>query len=289
MLEVVKSSPQQHGADDDGAGPGERAESPVQHQAVPHQSVTRPGARWAAAAGIAAAAGGLAAEELLAGFASPSLSPLTAVGGAVIDAVPPGVKDWAITLFGTADKAALLAGMGLAIAALAAVAGVLELRRRWAGASVMGIFGLAGLAAVLTRAQATPLAPMLPVLAAAAAVVLLRFLVRRLQSWEGSAPGKAGPGGTAGSRRGFLQALAATSAASALGGVLAGFWRGAAIAATEAGHGSPCRPLRPRHRPFRRPQRRAYPGCRRWSPPTLVSTGSTLPWLFLRSTRRPGS
>src|SRR6478735_4338737 len=234
MLEVVKSSPQQHGADVDGAGPGERAESPVQHQAVPHQSVPRPGARWAAAAGIAAAAGGLAAGELLAGFASPSLSPLTAVGGAVIDAVPPGVKDWAITLFGTADKAALLAGMGLAIAALAAVAGVLELRRRWAGASVMGIFGLAGLAAVLTRAQATPLAPMLPVLAAAAAVVLLRFLVRRLQSWEGSAPGKAGPGGTAGSRRGFLQALAATSAASALGGVLAGFWRGAAIAATEA-------------------------------------------------------
>jgi hypothetical protein len=33
---------------------------------------------------------------------------LTAVGGAVIDAVPPGVKDWAISVFGTADKAALL-------------------------------------------------------------------------------------------------------------------------------------------------------------------------------------
>ena len=29
--------------------------------------------------------------ELLAGLVSPSLSPLTAVGGAVIDAVPPGV------------------------------------------------------------------------------------------------------------------------------------------------------------------------------------------------------
>src|SRR6478609_5598824 len=216
MLEVVKSSPQQHGADDDGAGPGERAESPVPHRAVPHQSVPRPGARWAAAAGIAAAAGGLAAGELLAGFASPSLSPLTAVGGAVIDAVPPGVKDWAIALFGTADKAALLAAMALAIAVLAAVAGVLERRRRFAGAAVMGILGLAGVAAVLTRSQVTPAALVLPLLAAAVAVVLLRFLARRLQAWEDLEPGDAGPEGegpgdtgpagtgTAASRRSFL-------------------------------------------------------------------------------------
>src|SRR6478609_10632842 len=181
MLEVVKSSPQQHGADDDGAGPGERAESPVPHRAVPHQSVPRPGARWAAAAGIAAAAGGLAAGELLAGFLSPSLSPLTAVGGAVIDAVPPGVKDWAISVFGTADKAALLVGMALVIAALAALAGALERRRRFTGAAVIGIFGLAGAAAVLTRSQMTPLSLVPPLLAAVAAVVLLRFLLRRLQ------------------------------------------------------------------------------------------------------------
>ncbi|HSU45271.1 MAG TPA: oxidoreductase, partial [Arthrobacter sp.] len=121
---------------------------------------------------------------MLAGFASPSLSPLTAVGGAVIDAVPPGVKDWAISLFGTADKAALLAGMGLVIAVLAALAGVLERRRPFTGAAVMGIFGLAGAAAVLTRSQMTPMALVPPLLAAGIAVGLLRLLVRRLQTWD---------------------------------------------------------------------------------------------------------
>ncbi|WP_371818306.1 molybdopterin-dependent oxidoreductase [Pseudarthrobacter sp. C4D7] len=223
----MKSSREKGGADDDGAGQGERAEVPV-----PHQSVPRAGARWAAAAGITAAAGGVVAGELLAGFASPSLSPLTAVGGAIIDAVPPGIKDWAVSLFGTSDKAALLVGMALVIAGLAALAGVLERRRRFAGAAVMGIFGLTGLAAVLTRSQVTPLALLLPLLAAAAAVVLLRLLVRQLQAWEDAS--SASPAAAAVSRRCFLQALGVGAGVAAVGGVLAGIWRSAAIAASEA-------------------------------------------------------
>ena len=102
-LEVESPASATH---DGGAGLGERTDSRMRQEAAP----TRHGG-LAAAAGIAAIAGGVVAGELLAGFASPSLSPLTAVGGAVIDAVPPGLKDWAISLFGTADKAALLAGM----------------------------------------------------------------------------------------------------------------------------------------------------------------------------------
>ncbi|MHC6593511.1 molybdopterin-dependent oxidoreductase [Arthrobacter sp. C152] len=182
----------------------------------------------AAAAGVAAIGGGVVAGELLAGFASPSLSPLTAVGGAVIDAVPPGVKDWAISLFGTADKAALLAGMALVIAGLAALAGVVEERRKFTGAALAGLFGLAGAAAVLTRAQATPAAVALPLVGAAIAALLLRFLVRRLREWEA----EPAPGGRP--RRRFLQALAITGAATALGGAAAGFWRSAAIAVSEA-------------------------------------------------------
>ena len=182
----------------------------------------------AAAAGIAAIAGGVVAGELLAGFASPSLSPLTAVGGAVIDVVPPGLKDWAISLFGTADKAALLAGMALVIAALAGLAGMLEDRRRFAGVALSGLFGLAGAAAVLTRAQATPAALTLPVVAALVAAFLLRFLIRRLQAREAEPVPGSQP------RRSFLQALAVTCAASALGGAAALIWRGAAVAVSEA-------------------------------------------------------
>jgi hypothetical protein len=137
-------------------------------------------ARWAAASGVVAVGAGVVVGELVAGLLSPSVSPLTAVGGAVIDAVPPAVKDWAVALFGTSDKAALLVGMALVIAALAALAGVLEYRRRFAGAVVIGVFGLAGMAAVLTRQQASPVAVAVPLLVVLTAVILLRVLTDRL-------------------------------------------------------------------------------------------------------------
>lgn len=188
-------------------------------------------ARWAAASGVVAVGGGVVLGELVAGLVSPAVSPMTAVGGAMIDAVPPGVKDWAIALFGTSDKVALLVGMALVIAALAALAGVLESRRRFAGGVVIAVFGLAGVAAVLTRQQVTPMAVAVPLLVALAAVILLRALTGRLQRWpEGVAyAGVAGP-----PRRSFLQFLAGAAAVTAVGGVLATVWRGAASIVNEA-------------------------------------------------------
>ena len=117
---------------------------------------------------------------------------MTAVGGAVIDVVPPGVKDWAISLFGTADKIALLGGMGLVIAALAAVAGIVELRRRFAGVAIIAVFGVAGLAAVLGRSELTGNAIPVPLLAAVVGMVLLRWLIRRLGEWQADAGPPAG-------------------------------------------------------------------------------------------------
>ncbi|TQJ70111.1 DMSO/TMAO reductase YedYZ molybdopterin-dependent catalytic subunit [Arthrobacter sp. SLBN-100] len=176
--------------------------------------------------------------ELAAGVFSPALSPMTAVGGAVIDAVPPAVKDWAVALFGTADKIALLAGMALVIAALAALAGAVEDRRRFAGITVIAIFGLVGLSAVLTRAQATFNAMVLPILTAVVAGALLRFLIRRLQEW-GNLQERAGEepqpsGNPAPARRRFLQALAGGAAFTVIGGALAALWRGATAGVSEA-------------------------------------------------------
>ena len=201
--------------------------------------------------------------ELLAGLVSPSLSPLTAVGGAVIDAVPPGVKDWAVALFGTADKVALLVSMALAITALAALAGAAEDRRRFAGLAIIGVFGLVGLTAVLTRAQATPAAMFMPVVTAVVAGVLLRSLVGSLQSSLTAAQGDASQGnarqGTAphgdaaqapqenaaapdadgkteeaaSARRNFLRTLAGGAAFTVVAGTLAGIWRGASAVVSE--------------------------------------------------------
>ncbi len=153
---------------------------------------------WAAAAGVVAVGTGLALGELAAGLVSPSLSPVTAVGGAVIDVVPPGVKDWAVSLFGTADKVALLGGMGLVIAALAALSGVVELRRRFAGVAIIAVFGVAGLAAVLGRSELTTNAVPVPLLAAVVGMILLRWLIRRLEEWQAEAGLQAaGPGAEA--------------------------------------------------------------------------------------------
>ncbi|POC79593.1 oxidoreductase, partial [Vibrio vulnificus] len=60
--------------------------------------------RWAFLSGLLAVGVAVLVGELIAAWLSPSISPVTAVGGSVIDALPPGVKDWAISLFGTADK-----------------------------------------------------------------------------------------------------------------------------------------------------------------------------------------
>lgn len=188
--------------------------------------------RWAAASGAVAAGAAVVVGELLAGLLSPSLSPLTAVGGAVIDAVPPGVKDLVISLFGTADKAVLLSGMLLVIAAVGALAGILEQRRRLAGAAVIAAFGLIGLAAVLTRTQMTPAAAVVPLAAALAGGLLLGLLIRRLH--EGLPAGVTGARKTDTGRRTFLQVLATGAAATAVGGVVAAVWRGAAAGISTA-------------------------------------------------------
>jgi DMSO/TMAO reductase YedYZ molybdopterin-dependent catalytic subunit len=188
---------------------------------------------------VLSALAAVVAGELLAGLLSPSLSPLTAVGAATIDALPPGVKEWAVSLFGTADKAVFVAGMLIVIAAVGGLAGVLEQRRRFAGAAVMAVFGVVGLAAVLTRAQLTPGAVPVPLAAALAGALLLRFLIRRLKDdaqaegpaytqayTQAEATEQTGTPGTP--RRTFLQVLATTAAVTAVGGIIAGVWRGAA-------------------------------------------------------------
>jgi DMSO/TMAO reductase YedYZ molybdopterin-dependent catalytic subunit len=184
----------------------------------------------AAGAGVVAAAAGVLSGELAAGLLSPSLSPVSAVGGAVTDLAPPAAKDWAIQTFGTGDKAFLVTAIGVVLALLGAAAGLLELRRPGAGAALAGAVGLAGLAAVATRSLGAPAAWTCALLAGAVAVSLVRWLVGRLRR-EAGAPGRL-PAGLP--RRGFLRALTGTAAAVALGGVLTGVVRSASLAADAA-------------------------------------------------------
>ncbi|WP_243795440.1 molybdopterin-dependent oxidoreductase [Saccharopolyspora gloriosae] len=134
-----------------------------------------PVAAWC---GVLAAAVALGAGHLLAALLEPRSSPLLAVGNSAIDLTPEPVKQFAISAFGQADKIALLGGMAIVIAALAAAAGVLSRRDARPGIVLIGAFGLLGVAAVLSRPDVGALGVLAPVVAALAGISAFRLLHR---------------------------------------------------------------------------------------------------------------
>ncbi|MCW3493239.1 molybdopterin-dependent oxidoreductase [Microbacterium sp. SSM24] len=133
---------------------------------------------WAAGVGAVALGAGLG--ELVGAVVAPTSGPFVVVGGALIDAAPPWAKDAAIALFGTADKIALLIGIGLVVLVLAALAGWLELRRPPWGRAVVVAFGAVGAIAAVTRANAGALAWLPAVVAGIVGAFALWWLVRML-------------------------------------------------------------------------------------------------------------
>ena len=99
---------------------------------------------WAALAGVVAGGALVAVAELLALLFGSASAPFVAVGGAFIDLIPPWVKDLAISLFGTWDKVALFASMGLVHAALTALIGLLGRRRPGLAAALGFLLAAAG-------------------------------------------------------------------------------------------------------------------------------------------------
>lgn len=137
--------------------------------------------RWLAAlAGFAAVAAGIGASELVAAVLAPAASPLFVVGSFIIDLSPAWLKDFVIGLFGTADKLVLLACVGLLVAVLAAIAGVLEQVRPPMGRVLVLVVGAAGILIAATRANATWTWALPSATALVVAVVMLRVLVQRL-------------------------------------------------------------------------------------------------------------
>ncbi len=184
---------------------------------------------WAAAIGVASAAVVVAVTELVALVVAPASSPVLAVGSLVIDLAPPWLKEVTIALFGEADKIVLLIMVGLLVAVLAIIAGVLEHRRAPWGAVVLGVVGVVALIAVLTRAEATPVWAIPTVIGVIVGIVALRRLMILLHRWgaaKGTSVAAVRSAGVA--RRSFLGVLAATAG----GAVVVGLASRAANAAT---------------------------------------------------------
>ncbi|CAN5291819.1 molybdopterin-dependent oxidoreductase [soil metagenome] len=180
----------------------------------------------AAFAGVVSAAVVLGVAEVVSLFVGAAGSPLFAVGSLVIDLAPPGVKEFMIAVFGTGDKAALLALMGILIVVISAAAGVLELRRPPFGVILLGIGGVVAVVAVVTRAGATGFNGIAAVVGGVTGVVVLRIAIERLGLWQRATersatavrvPGRT-PAGPQFERRRFLTLAVVAGAASVVAG-----------------------------------------------------------------------
>ena len=155
----------------------------TESERAPRGVVSRTSRGFAAAwAGIAAVAFGAGLGELAAALLAPTASPTASIGSLLIDLAPPWAKDLAIALFGTLDKIALLTGIAVVLALVAAASGVLESRRAPWGRILILVLGALGIVAAMTRANASAMAWLPSLVAAAGAAIALGLIIARLRA-----------------------------------------------------------------------------------------------------------
>ena len=168
-------------------------------------------------AGVAAAGLAVGIAEVVAVWTGPLSAPLLAVGGVVVDNVPPGVKDFGVQVFGVHDKTALITGTAILLAAYAFGLGVLAVRRWWAALVGIGLFAVIGVASALTRHDAGIEAALPTLVGAGLTVWVLRYLLDLAGAgMTTAAPARAAVPATVGGGR------AATAAGGSSGGSAAG-------------------------------------------------------------------
>ncbi|MGY1947310.1 molybdopterin-dependent oxidoreductase [Nocardia asiatica] len=131
-------------------------------------------------AGIVSAGLTLGVAELLAAFLGPGNAPLHVLGSAVVDHTPDWLREWAITTFGTNDKAALYLIMGVIAALVAGAAGAIERTGRAAGSWVFVVFGVITAWVAVSRSGLS--AALATVVGVAAGIYALRALTRRIDA-----------------------------------------------------------------------------------------------------------
>jgi DMSO/TMAO reductase YedYZ molybdopterin-dependent catalytic subunit len=135
-----------------------------------------------ALAGVVAAGAALATTELIAALAAPHRpGPVASVASRVVDVGAGSLKDLAVDLFSTNDKAALVVGIVVVSLALGAAVGLLAARWWWVAIIAFGGAAVVGVIASARDPQASLLAGTLACIAgaglgAATLLVLLRLV-----------------------------------------------------------------------------------------------------------------
>ncbi|MBU3063372.1 molybdopterin-dependent oxidoreductase [Nocardia sp. NEAU-G5] len=150
------------------------------------------GSGFRTACGIVSAGLAVGAAELVAVPVGSGSAPMTALGGTVVDHTPDKVREWVIGIVGTNDKLVLFILMTAVAVVVAGFAGRIEQQRRPLGSVLLGVFGVVA-AYVAVNRPAAPWTWALPsLIGVALAIVVLRWLIRRVDAYESAAVPPAG-------------------------------------------------------------------------------------------------
>ncbi|MDJ0953342.1 MAG: molybdopterin-dependent oxidoreductase [Acidimicrobiia bacterium] len=169
---------------------------------------TRAGFAGAVSAGLA-----LGLTELIAGITELVPSAIASVGSVVIDISPRFVKEFAISVFGTADKGALAIGTAIIGVLIGWFVGRAARTRPWVAWAAFGAFALVGILAAADGVGANLPATIIAISGSALAGVLtLRYLLNSVEAPTDALA--ANP-----SRRRFLAQAAGVGAVAAVAGL----------------------------------------------------------------------
>jgi DMSO/TMAO reductase YedYZ molybdopterin-dependent catalytic subunit len=178
---------------------------------------------WAWLAGAVAGLAGIAIAGLAAWLVAPAGNPVSAVGELIINLLPGPLVNFGKDTLGTADKPVLLAIITTAVLILCAIAGQLELRRRFAGAAIFAIVAVLGMIGIAAQPNVTFIAYVPTIVGLLLGYMILNTLVGKLQEWRSlKAEAKGGQAQSA-ARRTFLAGtvlVGALAAIVAVGGQL---------------------------------------------------------------------
>ena len=178
---------------------------------------------WARLAGAVAGLVGLGIAALGAWLVAPDGSPVPAVGELIIDLLPAPLVNFGKDALGTADKPVLLAIIVVAVLLLCALAGQLELQRRFAGAAVFAMVAVLGIIGISAQPDATVAAYVPTAVGLLLGYMILSTLIGRLQRWRSAVTTAQDGEAQSAARRNFLAwtiVVGAAATVAAVGGQL---------------------------------------------------------------------
>jgi DMSO/TMAO reductase YedYZ molybdopterin-dependent catalytic subunit len=188
---------------------------------------------WARLAGAVAGLAGLAIAELAAWMVAPAGFPVPAVGELIIDLLPGSLVNFGKETLGLADKPALLTIIVVGVLIVCAIAGELELRRRFAGAALFAVVAVLGLIGVGAQPDATFAAYVPTVVGLLLGYMILSTLIGKLQKWGPSGATAVNQAQSA-ARRNFLGWTIVVGAAATVAAITGQLLTGASTAVNAA-------------------------------------------------------